>query len=103
MYCTAPLSPRKGRLRSSHDDDDDDDDDTIENSVSRIKSDIVSVICFVCVACSNDEFQCKVSVLTPINCIPVTWVCDGDNDCADSSDEHDCSESLQLFAFLLIR
>jgi len=27
MYCTAPLSPRKGRLRSSHDDDDDDDDD----------------------------------------------------------------------------
>jgi len=25
MYCTAPLSPRKGRLRSFHDDDDDDD------------------------------------------------------------------------------
>jgi len=29
MYCTAPLSPRKGRLRSfrDHDDDDDDGDD----------------------------------------------------------------------------
>jgi len=27
MYCTAPLSPRKGRLRSFRDDDDDDDDD----------------------------------------------------------------------------
>ena len=27
IYCTAPLSPRKGRLRSSHGDDDDDDDD----------------------------------------------------------------------------
>ena len=27
MYCMAPLSPRKGRLRSFHDDDDDDDDD----------------------------------------------------------------------------
>ena len=27
MYCTAPLSPRKGRLISFHDDDDDDDDD----------------------------------------------------------------------------
>ena len=26
MYCTAPLSPRKGRLISFHDDDDDDDD-----------------------------------------------------------------------------
>jgi len=27
MYCTAPLSPRKGRLISFHNDDDDDDDD----------------------------------------------------------------------------
>ena len=27
MYCTAPLSPPKGRLTSFHDDDDDDDDD----------------------------------------------------------------------------
>jgi len=26
MYCTAPLSPRKGRLRSFHDDDDHYDD-----------------------------------------------------------------------------
>ena len=26
MYCTAPLSHRKGRLISFHDDDDDDDD-----------------------------------------------------------------------------
>ena len=25
MYCTAPLSPRKGRLISFHDDDDDDE------------------------------------------------------------------------------
>jgi len=30
MYCTAPLSPRKGRLRSFRDDDDDDDDDDDE-------------------------------------------------------------------------
>jgi len=26
MYCTAPLSPRKRRLRSFRDDDDDDDE-----------------------------------------------------------------------------
>ena len=26
MYCTAPLSPRKGRFISFHDDNDDDDD-----------------------------------------------------------------------------
>ena len=29
MYCTAPLSPRKGRLISFHDDDDDDDDPAV--------------------------------------------------------------------------
>ena len=28
MYCTAPLSPRKGCLISFHDDDDDDDDES---------------------------------------------------------------------------
>jgi len=33
MYCTAPLSPRKGRLRSFRDDDDDDDDDD-DNAVN---------------------------------------------------------------------
>jgi len=32
MYCTAPLSPRKGRLISFHDDDDDDDDDCVGRS-----------------------------------------------------------------------
>ena len=33
MYCTAPLSPRKGRLISFHDDDDDDDDDYISKQI----------------------------------------------------------------------
>jgi len=33
MYCTAPLSPRNGRLRSSHDDDDDDDDNDDDTMV----------------------------------------------------------------------
>jgi len=32
MYCTEPLSPRKGRLRSFHDDDGDDDDDWPANT-----------------------------------------------------------------------
>ena len=30
MYCTALLSPRKGRLRSFYDDDDDGDDDLVD-------------------------------------------------------------------------
>ena len=38
MYCTAPLSPRKGRLGSFRDDDDDDDDglSRVLKSLSRL-------------------------------------------------------------------
>ncbi|XP_074647198.1 neurotrypsin-like [Tubulanus polymorphus] len=35
--------------------------------------------------CKNDEFQCKNK-----NCVPVSFVCDGDNDCLDNSDEKSC-------------
>ena len=36
MYCTAPLSPRKGRLISFHDDDDDDDDYISKQIIQRL-------------------------------------------------------------------
>ena len=36
--------------------------------------------------CSNDEFECNVLPW----CIPNVWVCDGDNDCKDNSDEVVC-------------
>ena len=36
MYCTAPLSPRKGRLISFHDDDDDDDDELYAEFVRNL-------------------------------------------------------------------
>uniref|UniRef100_H3C333 Uncharacterized protein n=1 Tax=Tetraodon nigroviridis TaxID=99883 RepID=H3C333_TETNG len=39
-------------------------------------------------ACQNDEFQCKRG-----GCIPVMWRCDGDNDCADNSDEEGCGRT----------
>ncbi|XP_059482311.1 sortilin-related receptor-like [Neocloeon triangulifer] len=38
--------------------------------------------------CASDYFRCKSG-----NCIPKLWRCDGDNDCADNSDEEMCGET----------
>ena len=40
-------------------------------------------------ACSEDEYQCFDG-----QCIPVSRFCDLNRDCADSSDEHNCGESV---------
>ncbi len=42
--------------------------------------------------CSPGHFTCRNQ-----KCIDVEWVCDGDNDCGDDSDELDCG---QLKTFL---
>ena len=47
---------------------------------------------FVCVlisaiTCRNDEFTCDDG-----SCVSSLLVCDGNNDCADSSDEADCGK-----------
>jgi len=55
MYCTAPLSPRKGRLRSSHDDDDDDEVLGMIRSTSRIRRN-KSVNLNYAVAATTEEF-----------------------------------------------
>jgi len=41
----------------------------------------------VCVACRDDWFKCANSG----RCIPARWICDGDNDCSDMSDERNCN------------
>lgn len=40
--------------------------------------------------CSDDQFTCDNQ-----NCIPSRWKCDGDPDCADSSDEKRCLTTIR--------
>lgn len=35
--------------------------------------------------CSSNFFSCKSG-----KCIPMSWHCDGNNDCQDGSDEYEC-------------
>ena len=43
------------------------------------------------VTCEADQFTCH-NPGNNTNCIPLNWVCDGEHDCEDKSDEVSCSK-----------
>lgn len=44
-------------------------------------------VCVVEGLCLEDELRC-----TNLRCVPAAYVCDGDNDCGDYTDENNCGQ-----------
>lgn len=66
------------------------DESVILNGNWWKKFNIILILCiFSCTECTQGDFKCDNGI-----CIPGIWVCDGQDDCKDNSDERSCSASL---------
>ncbi|VDM24827.1 unnamed protein product [Toxocara canis] len=52
-----------------------------------------SYLRFSDITCEKDQFKCSEWKGHAAMCIPMSWKCDGQNDCVDMSDEKDCDKN----------
>lgn len=58
----------------------------VRNTVREMtKTLLLTCLLFAEPTCGSNEFQCKSG-----RCIPLSFMCDKENDCGDHSDEFDC-------------
>ena len=65
----------------------------LNNKITKNNINVTGYLLSLCtfssisVQCSSTEFTC----VNPRKCVPVSYICDGDNDCGDNSDETNCA------------
>lgn len=70
---------------------------TVALTVLVIVLAVISLVCLVCVAAKRPGDPCAPEQFTCLNdraCIPASYQCDEEPDCADRSDEYGCGEAL---------
>ncbi|XP_045139064.1 low-density lipoprotein receptor-related protein 8-like isoform X2 [Portunus trituberculatus] len=77
------------------DDEADCDDGSDEDDCSPTIPPPTTTITTTTTTCSENQFQCANSG----KCVPDSWLCDGDKDCEDASDEEDCPRICQADEF----